>query len=161
MTFKSPPLQSVLEVLGLPTTKNGKPVSGLEMVEMIRAGLPVESLSRLANTIAPGDPVFRDMMVPHAHQIQRLRPMDGDRVVRIARLWIACINRFGAEHFARSWLFKKHPDMALRRPIDLALMSGMGTLVVFDMLDTVASPSAITTIAGPGNGEAEGRNATS
>src|SRR3954451_5138906 len=126
-------VQDVAGMLGV-RIEGKEPVGPLRLVSMIEQGLPVAALDRVSAAVSPHDPGFRHLVVPRAtltrrrkHHDPRLSAEESGRLARIAGVWAFALNVWGHdEEEARAFLFRPHPLLEMRRPIDLALGSELG-----------------------------------
>jgi len=140
----------VARLLGIPSpTRSGADVSPLRLIERIEGGLPVESLLRIANSLAPNDIKFIYNVVPRATLNRRkaqsgnkLSADEGAKVTRIARVWSAAVDVWGSEESARAFLFRPHAMIEDKRPIDLVIQNELGAEMVLDILGRLKYGSA-------------------
>jgi putative toxin-antitoxin system antitoxin component (TIGR02293 family) len=116
-------------------------------MDQIERGLPVAALDRLSDAIAPNDRAFRYRIVPRAtyvrrKQRRRLSTEESARDVRLARVWSFALNVWKDEEEARAFMFREHPLLADRRPVDVALSSELGARLVEEALGRLAYGSA-------------------
>lgn len=124
----------IATVLGLPER-----VTLLGLAEHCERGLPVESLYRLARAMAPEEQAFLDATCSASTRRRRrqrgkLTPAESDMIVRLASAWLITRDTFGDEEKAQRFLFREHPLLGGRRPIDLARASGPGSEAVEQVL---------------------------
>lgn len=138
-------LASVADVLGLP----GKtaPISAIGLVARIEDGLPIVALDRVANLVAPNDSQFKYRLVPRATYERRkgrkvLSAEEGTRLARLARLWSLAIDVWGSEDEARDFLFRSHPMLEDRSPVDVVIQNEIGAEFVFVILQGLKYGSA-------------------
>ncbi len=129
---------NIADALGL---KGKGQRSTLGMIEEIMKGLPVDALYRIAHWVAPGDANFKFQIVskptlarrksrPDAH----LTPDESDRLARLAQVWTFALEVWGDEESARAFLFRPHPLLNGRKPIDLSLATDLGARLVEEIL---------------------------
>lgn len=128
----------VLEVLGLHDRSNA-PHTPLALVARIENGLPVSAVERVSKLLAPGDSHFKYRIVPKATYERRknrrhLSPDEGMLLARMARVWSMAVDVWGQDDEARDFLFRAHPMLEDRRPIDLVIESEIGSELVRDIL---------------------------
>ncbi|HVR60977.1 MAG TPA: antitoxin Xre/MbcA/ParS toxin-binding domain-containing protein [Polyangia bacterium] len=117
----------------------------LEMIDEIRKGLPVRALYRLASAIAPDDASFRYHIVPKAtlaRRTSRLTAEESDRLARLAGVWSVAEEVWGDARAARAFLFRAHPLLGGRKPIDVLLGTDLGARLVEDVLGRLRYGSA-------------------
>ena len=127
----------VANVLGLAPVRER---TTFQLISSIEAGLPVEAVDRLAKAIAPADAEFRHRFVPRATLARRrgdpaarLTVGQSDRLARIAGIWAHALRVWRDEEAARAFLFRSHPMLEGRRPIDAALGTELGA----DLVDAI------------------------
>lgn len=143
----TPAFEEVVGLLGLGGQAD-RPTSPLEIIERIRRGLPIKALDRVSLVVAPGDVNFKYLVVPRAtlarrkKQREKLSVDEGDRVVRLAKVWAFARDVWGSEEEARAFFF--HPHMMLEglRPVDVVLATDMGARLVEDILGRLKYGSA-------------------
>ena len=146
-----PALDGVTGVLGV-GGGDERPVSPLLLVTMLERGLPVGALDRVSRAVAPADARFKHRIVPRAtlarrktggdEQQQRLSADESGRLVRVAGLWAMAMDVWGGEEEARAFLFRPHPLLEGRPPIDVVLGSDLGARLVEDILGRLRHGSA-------------------
>ena len=106
----------------------------MSLIESIEGGLPVAALDRLADMIAPDDSRFKFRLVPKAtierrrrSSDQRLTSEEGDRLVRLAKVFSFGLAIFDGPDRLRAFLSRPHPMLDSRRPLDVALSNSAGT----------------------------------
>lgn len=163
--------EAVAEVLGLARTKN-KALSTLSLIAAVEKGLPVTALDRIAQRVAPADASFRFRLVSKATLARRkqaaakqrqsgnarnrpkpperrpasragvLSAQESARIARLAKVWAFAVEVWGDDVAARDFLFRAHPLLEGRRPIDVVLGSEFGAPLVEDMLGGLQYGSA-------------------
>jgi putative toxin-antitoxin system antitoxin component (TIGR02293 family) len=136
----------VADVLGLPD-KEAKARAPLGLVSRIEDGLPVASLERLARLVSPRDPQFKYRLVPKAtlerrKTSHRLSSAEGTRIARLARVWALAVDVWHSEEDARAFLFRPHPMIEDRSPIDAVIQSEFGAELVVGILGALKYGSA-------------------
>ena len=133
---------SVADVLGLP----GKTISqsAIGLVSQIEQGLPIGTVERISNLVAPSDTQFKYRLVPRATYERRkaaktLSPEEG---TRIARVWSLALEVWRDPDEARDFLFRAHPMIEDRPPIDVVIQSEFGAEMVLDILSGLKYGSA-------------------
>ena len=134
-------------VLGVQTGNKRTP-SGIAWLSLVDHGLPVRTLERIAQAIAPGDTNFKYRIVPKASlarsvSSRRLTPAQSIAVTRLATVWSQALRIWKSEEAAREFLFRPHPLFARRRPIDLVLENEIGAGLVQDTLGRLEYGSAV------------------
>jgi putative toxin-antitoxin system antitoxin component (TIGR02293 family) len=137
----------VAEVLGIAKARQkGSPFYLLTSIEQ---GFPVASLDRVAALVAPSDADFKYRFVAKATLARRRRGKgarlsveQSDRLARIAKIWAHAVEVWGGEEAARGFLFRPHPMLEGRRPIDAALTTELGAELVDQILGRLEYGSA-------------------
>lgn len=131
-------LLDVADVLGIDADEK-KPVTPLRMVSILEEGLPVKSLERVSGFVAPSDTSFKHRIVPRATLNrrklgERLTTEESNRVERVARVWTSAVEVWKSDESARAFLWREHPLLDLRRPIDVVMANDFGAKLVEDIL---------------------------
>ncbi len=137
---------TVADVLGLPG-QGAAALSPFGLISRIESGLPLGALDRMARLLAPDDAQFKYRLVPKAtyerrKSRHRLSSEEGARLARVARVWGLALDVWGSEAEARDFLFRAHPMLEDRRPIDLAIGGEIGAELVLDILGRLKYGSA-------------------
>jgi putative toxin-antitoxin system antitoxin component (TIGR02293 family) len=141
-----PSLEDVADLLGLAAVGHGG--SRFRLISMIEGGLPLAALDRLSHLLAPADNAFKYRIVPKASLARRkhgkrLSADESGRLARLARIWSFAREVWGGEDEARDFLFRPHPLLEDRPPIELALASEMGAQLVTDIIGRLQYGSAV------------------
>jgi putative toxin-antitoxin system antitoxin component (TIGR02293 family) len=116
------------------------PLGPVQIVDRIQRGLSVAVLYKISGQIAPGDTQFVFRIVPKASLARRKqgpKPLTADQSNRLARLagvWKLAESVWQDPGEARSFLFRSHPMLEARRPIDVVLESELGGELVRSIL---------------------------
>ncbi|MER8395134.1 DUF2384 domain-containing protein [Mesorhizobium sp. M1340] len=126
------------DVLGLPA-KEVAARSPFGLMSRIENGLPIGALERVAHLLAPGDAQFKYRLIPKAtyerrKAVHRLSSDEGTRLARVARVWGLAVDVWQNEEEARDFLFRPHPMIEDKRPIDVVILSEFGAEMVVDIL---------------------------
>jgi putative toxin-antitoxin system antitoxin component (TIGR02293 family) len=123
----------------------GRPMSqGGALAELVREGLPVQSLFLLAKRldlhqaeISQKIGIPQRTLTRRLQRHSRLTAAESDRTVRLAQVYTAAVEALGDEEKAAQWL--KTPNRALRggRPLD-QLDTDPGVREVEDVLGRIA-----------------------
>ena len=137
---------NVADVLGLPA-KEAAARSPFGLISRIEDGLPIGALERVAHLLAPGNAQFKYRLVPKATYERRkgalrLSSDEGTRLARVARVWSLALDVWQTEHEARDFLFRSHPMLEDKRPIDVVIQSEIGAELVLDVLGSLKYGSA-------------------
>lgn len=143
----------VAEVLGI-RGHGQEPLSLLGLVAEVDRGLPLSALDRVVHQVAPGDSEFVFRLVPRATlarrrkagadkaESARLSPDEGSKLARLAEVWSMAREVWGEDEEARAFLFRPHPMLDGRRPIDVVLANEFGRPVVEGILGRLQYGSA-------------------
>ena len=142
-------LDDVASVLGV-GEGDDLPASPLRLIARLEQGFPVGALDRVSHAVAPADARFKHRIVPRAtlarrkahDDEQRLSAEESGRLARVAGLWAMAMDVWGGEEEARAFLFRPHPLLEGRPPIDLVLGSDLGARLVEDILGRLRYGSA-------------------
>lgn len=140
------PYRDVAVELGTKSGRSGG-ASAFDLISELEAGLPVSSLDRLSGAIAPDDNSFKFRIVPRAtyarrKKSRRLSAAESADVARLARIWAFAKEVWGSQEEARGFMFRSHPLLEDRRPIDIALGSELGARLVENVLGGLLYGSA-------------------
>lgn len=131
----------VAQAIGLRVTGAGRDATPFYLIDTIENGLPVASLDRLARTIAPGDAEFKHRFISKATLARRRRDPsarltadESNRLTRIAGVWTHAVQVWKDPEAARGFLFRPHPMLEGRRPIDMAFATELGAGLVDRLL---------------------------
>jgi putative toxin-antitoxin system antitoxin component (TIGR02293 family) len=145
---------AVAEVLGI-ERRDHTPMSLLSLVAEVEQGLPLSALDRVVGHVAPGNSAFIFRLVPRAtlarrrqeaarpNGMSRLSPDEGAKVARLADIWAFAREVWGSDEEARDFLFRPHPLLDMRRPVDVVLASEFGRPLVEDILGGLKYGSAV------------------
>jgi putative toxin-antitoxin system antitoxin component (TIGR02293 family) len=139
-------LADVADVLGLPG-KETAARSPFGLISRIEHGLPLDALERMAQLLAPEDARFKYRLVPKAtferrKSSRRLSSDEGMRLARLARVWSLSLDVWKDEEEARNFLFRPHPMIEDKRPIDVVIQNEFGAEMVVDILGGLKYGSA-------------------
>ena len=109
---------------------------------------PVRSLERIVAVVAPTDTSFKYRIVPKASLARRkpskrLSPGQSVIVARLASVWAQALRIWKSEDAARDFLYRKHPLLGERRPVDLVLENEIGAELVRCVLGRLEHGSAV------------------
>ena len=120
------------------------------------ADIPLTALDRVAKAIAPGDAGFSFRLVPRATLLRRrkafatahnaaaarLSAEESARLARLAEIWALAREVWGSDDEARRFLFRPHPMLEGRLPIDIVLANEHGRPLVEGILGRLQYGSA-------------------
>src|SRR6516162_4534407 len=106
---------TALDIVGGPAVVGGNPAAGLDLVRLVRRGLPVGAVQFVLDsgflTLAELDRiVLPRKTLANRRKLGTLTPEQSDRLVRVARVIAAAEEAFGSREKASIWL---------RRPTDI------------------------------------------
>jgi putative toxin-antitoxin system antitoxin component (TIGR02293 family) len=115
----------------------------LHLAYLIEAGLPVRSLDRLAETVAPGDALFKLRLVPKAtlerrRKTKRLTREESDRLARVAKVFSFGLEVYQDPEKVREFLRRPHAMLDDQAPLDVAIGTGAGADAVINLLGRAA-----------------------
>ena len=117
----------------------------LPFLSAVSAGLPVTALHRLARALAPRDRDFAFRLVRRSTLARRRTRLTAKESVRLARLacaWDRALAVWRREDLARMFLFRAHPSLEGKRPVDVILSSEFGRPLVEDILGRLSHGTA-------------------
>ncbi|RUX25368.1 DUF2384 domain-containing protein [Mesorhizobium sp. M7A.F.Ca.US.011.01.1.1] len=125
----------VADVLGLPIEEVALR-SPFGLISRIENGLPIGALERVAHLLAPGDSQFKYRLISKATYERRkaAHRLSSDEGTRLARVWSLAVDVWQNEEEARDFLFRPHPLIEDKRPIDIVILSEFGAEIVVDIL---------------------------
>jgi putative toxin-antitoxin system antitoxin component (TIGR02293 family) len=131
--------------LSKPTT-----YTGIMLADAIKDGVPMHSVERVCKAIDPGGSRFgvRNIMAraTYHRRVKDAQPLsrdDSERVWNVARVYIEANRLYRSDDDARAFMFRPHPLLDQRRPIDLASESAVGAELVLDALNAADAGVAI------------------
>lgn len=121
--------------------------SDVGYLRLIEKGLPVSALERVAGLVAPSDAKFKFRIVPKASLARvtrhRLNANQSVLVARIATVWAQALRVWKSDDAVRKFLFRPHPILEGRPPIDLILENEIGASLVRGVLGRLEVGSAV------------------
>jgi putative toxin-antitoxin system antitoxin component (TIGR02293 family) len=128
----------------------------MSLMTEVEKGLPLTALDRLAKAVAPNDASFAFRMVSRATLARRRKALattrntpaarlsadESARVARLAEVWALAREVWGGDEEARAFLFRPHPMLEGRRPIDVVLANEFGRPLVEGILGGLQYGSA-------------------
>jgi len=115
-----------------------------DLAELVRKGLPADSLSVLAERLDVGNTVLskklgiaRRTLTRRLSQRARLTTAESDRTVRLARVYANAVEMIGDEEKAVRWLQTPNRALGGDRPLD-QLDTDVGAREVEDLLGRIA-----------------------
>lgn len=121
--------------------------TAIRYLSLVDRGLPIKSLDLIANAIAPSDASFKYRIVPKATLARlkfrrKLNAAQGIVVTRLADIWSCALRIWKSDDEARDFLYRRHPLLDDRRPIDLVLENEIGAELVKSILGRLEYGSA-------------------
>lgn len=138
-------LTEAVRVLGL---ERRSATTELDYLDMVDHGLPIRSLEKIADAVAPDDTAFKYRIVSKASLARskaskRLSSNHSVVVARLASIWAAALRIWKSEEAARAFLHRPHPLLGARRPLDLVLENEIGADLVRSILGRLEYGSAV------------------
>lgn len=144
---------TIREVLGL---RIKGPLLPTSLMHEVEKGFPLTALDRVAKAVAPDDAQFAFRMVSRATLARRRKALivarhaaearlsadESARVARLAGVWALAREVWGSDAEARAFLFRPHPILEGRRPIDVVLANEFGRPLVEGILGRLQYGSA-------------------
>jgi len=123
--------------------------SWLDFNAEIRRGLPVDTVKRLAQMMAPAKPgVFEALVVSkstlkrHRQHRTPLNPEHSERLGQLAEVWATAVDVYKDEETARLFLQRPHQLLHGRIPLEVAAESWAGARSVEQILGRLKYGSA-------------------
>lgn len=133
---------SIETLLGMRASERSGP---LALAHSVAKGLPVRSIDRLADAVAPDDGGFKFRLVPKATLERRRKAADNrltaeesDRLARVAKVFSFTLDVYRNADDARAFLNRPHPMLDMQRPLDLTVASGAGADSVYQLIGRMA-----------------------
>jgi putative toxin-antitoxin system antitoxin component (TIGR02293 family) len=121
--------------------------SDVGYLRLIEKGLPVSALERVAGLVAPSDAKFKFRIVPKASLARvsgyRLNANQSVLLARIATVWAQALRVWKSDDAVREFLFRPHPSLEGRLPIDLILENEIGASLVRGVLGRLEVGTAV------------------
>lgn len=138
-------LSTAAGLLGI--TNPYKPLSQVGVIQRVQVGLPLTAVTRLEKFVAPEDATFKYRIIPRAtwarrRKSRRLSAKEGAVVARLAEVSAMAKTVWGSEEAARDFLWRPHPLLEGRKPIDVILESELGRPLVESILGRLQYGSA-------------------
>jgi putative toxin-antitoxin system antitoxin component (TIGR02293 family) len=146
------PAQSTFsKVLGIRAT------DPLSMMSAVEHGLPLATLDRVVQAVAPADNKFAFRIVSRPTLARRrkalsdakkpaegrLSPEESARLARLASAWAVALDVWGSPQAAQRFMFNPHMLLRMRPPIDLVLENEFGRQAVEGILGRLQNGSAV------------------
>src|ERR1700760_2441456 len=128
---------TIEQLLGVKTQPGDSP---LALANSIETGLPISALDHLAREVAPEDARFKFRVIPKAtlerrrRSTERLTGDEGDRLARIAKVYVIALDIYQLPEKVRDFLRRPHMMLDNRAPIDVAMATGPGVDAVINLL---------------------------
>jgi putative toxin-antitoxin system antitoxin component (TIGR02293 family) len=118
-----------------------KSFTGLMLADTIKAGVPLSSVERVSKQIDPEGHHFGAGFImakaTYHRRVKDAKPLsrdDSEKLWQVARVYLLVRSLYGNDEYARAFLFRPHPLLDQRRPIDLATDSAVGAALVEDLV---------------------------
>lgn len=118
--------KDVLRRLGGEKTLGSSPKSALELVELVREGLPYGAWERVAKYLAVSTAEMSDALGISGRTLQRrkerdeaLSPEESERLLRVARVHTSASQVLGDDAAASEWLRSPNGGLGGRKPLTL------------------------------------------
>ena len=139
----------VADVIGVKAPQKGR-MSTFDLMSEVERGLPAQTVDRVAQTIAPKDVGFRNMLMPRSTLARKLKDdkdsklsqADGERIARVAHIWVETLKIWKNTEDARAFLETPHPMLEGKTPKSLMVKSEIGARMVEDLLGRLRYGSA-------------------
>jgi putative toxin-antitoxin system antitoxin component (TIGR02293 family) len=138
LTYETPEYRGMLGV----SEASAPPLHPSHVERAILEGLSSDVLRNVARAVSP-DPIEATRLV-HAivpksslSRRGRLTPAQGEQTERLARLFTYATRVFGNIADARTFMYRPHPELEGRRPVD-ACLTELGGRMVENVLDSLA-----------------------
>jgi putative toxin-antitoxin system antitoxin component (TIGR02293 family) len=132
--------------LGLKTTPQSSRVA---LANLVKQGLPVKTVRKVAKIVAPTDGTFKYQLVAKAtlerreREKQRLSPEESDRLARLGKVFVMGMKVYNDEDKVREFLRRPHMMLGGKPPLEVALANGAGADVVVNILGRIAYGAAV------------------
>ena len=134
---------SLATLLGV-KSRSAESLSPFDLADEVCRGLPVDSVDRVCDKVAPDDVSFRYRVIPKATLARRRRAPgrrlsreESDRVARQARIWEFAMGVWKSEAAVQRFLAKPHQMLAGRIPREFTIESELGAREVETLLGRV------------------------
>lgn len=118
-----------------------KTYTGLMLADTIKLGVPLSSVERVCKRIDPDGHRFSITNImakaTYHRRVKDDKPLsrdDSEKVWHIARVYLLAQALYGNDDDARAFLFRPHPLLMQRRPLDLVTESAVGAELVANVL---------------------------
>lgn len=132
-----------IDWLGGPKVLHARVRSELDLVRIVRRGLPLDSISAMVKRGALDQKEVELYIIPRrtlAHRRKRQQPLspeESDRLARAARLFALAVETFQNDDKAQRWM--RRPNRALGGAVPMELLTtSSGARLVEDVLGRIA-----------------------
>ncbi len=138
-------VNEIYNILGL---RRPGAMSMLRLSDLMSQGLPLESLDRVRDLVAPDDGRFVHLIVSEAtlkrrrSRHQTLSPRESEKLERVARVWRLARDIYRSDANARRFLNHPHPMLNDRTPLAVAIANDVGAHTVEGILGRLKYGSA-------------------
>ena len=133
---------TIIDAMGGETVVQRKVSSGLDIVHLVRQGLPVSAIDELMTTFGLTlDEVDRVILprktLSHRRKLETLTSQQSERVIRVARVLSLAVDTFVAPTKAMTWLRRPTRPLGGESPLAL-LVTEEGAQLVETLLGRIA-----------------------
>ena len=133
---------TIIDAMGGETVVHTRVSSGLDIVHLVRRGLPVTAVDRLMATFGLTQEEVDRVIIPrktlsHRRKLETLTPQQSERVIRVARVLSLAVDTFVSPSKAMTWLRRPTRPLADESPLSL-LDTGEGAQLVETLLGRIA-----------------------
>jgi len=121
----------------------GTPATELDLIKVIREGLPYSVLNTLRNKTAfSEETIYRSLRISkrtaarRKQRAERLKPGESELLLRLARALVEATEILGSKEKAKTWLTAENRSLGGAIPIEL-LDTGIGFQQVLDVLHRI------------------------
>jgi putative toxin-antitoxin system antitoxin component (TIGR02293 family) len=133
---------AIIDAVGGKAVVRRKISSGLDIVHLVRQGLPVSTVDRLVMTFGLTPEEVDRIIIPrktlsHRRKLETLTAQQSERVLRVARVLSISVDTFGSVLKAMAWLRRPTRPLGDESPLSL-LDTGEGAQLVETLLGRIA-----------------------
>lgn len=134
--------EEIVKVLGGPGVLRQRVKTISDLDSLVQRGLPYRALERVMETFRLGVvEVQKVLLVPprtlaRRKESARMRAVESDRVIRLARVGARAVQVLGTEEKAATWLHRSNKALGDQPPLDL-LRTDLGAKQVEDVLGRI------------------------
>jgi len=133
---------AIIDAVGGEAVVRRKISSGLDIVHLVRQGLPVLAIDQLVTTFGLTSEEVDRIIIPrktlsHRRKLETLTAQQSERVLRVARVLSFSVDTFGSVSKAMAWLRRPTRPLGDESPLSL-LDTGEGAQLVETLLGRIA-----------------------